>query len=42
MITTLGGLCRYRFGDVVRLAGFHGTAPLVEVRVTHRVSGHAS
>jgi len=32
VVTTLGGLCRYRLGDVVRVAGFHGGAPLVECR----------
>ena len=32
VITNLGGLYRYRIGDVVRVAGFHGGAPLVEFR----------
>ena len=32
IVTTLGGLCRYRIGDVVRVVGRHGTAPLVEFR----------
>lgn len=32
VVTTLGGLCRYRIGDVVRVVGRHGTAPLVEFR----------
>ena len=32
VVTTLGGLCRYRIGDVVRMVGRHGDAPLVEFR----------
>ena len=32
VVTNLGGLCRYRLGDVVRVAGFHRAAPLVEFR----------
>ena len=32
VVTNLGGLCRYRIGDVVRVVGFHGAAPLVEFR----------
>lgn len=32
VVTTLGGLCRYRLGDVVRAVGRHGGAPLVEFR----------
>jgi len=30
VITNLGGLCRYRIGDVIRVVGFHHGAPLVE------------
>ena len=29
VVTTLGGLCRYRIGDVVKHVGYHGEAPLV-------------
>jgi len=32
VVTTLGGLCRYRIGDVVRIVGRHADAPLVEFR----------
>ncbi|KAJ1446325.1 GH3 auxin-responsive promoter [Pelagophyceae sp. CCMP2097] len=32
VVTNLGGLWRYRIGDVVRVVGFHGEAPLVEFR----------
>ena len=32
VITNLGGLCRYRIGDVVKVVGFHKQAPLVEFR----------
>ena len=32
VVTTLGGLCRYRIGDVVRVVGRHRDAPLVEFR----------
>jgi len=33
VVTTLGGLCRYRLGDVVRPVGYHcGGAPVVEFR----------
>jgi hypothetical protein len=30
IITNLTGLYRYRFGDVIRCAGYHGEAPIVE------------
>jgi hypothetical protein len=30
VVTTLGGLCRYRLGDVVTVVGRHGAAPLVK------------
>ena len=30
VITNLGGLCRYRIGDVVKVVGFHKNGPLVE------------
>ena len=32
VVTNLGGLYRYRLGDVVRVTGFHEHAPLVEFR----------
>ena len=32
VVSNLGGLCRYRLGDVVRVAGFHHAAPVVEFR----------
>jgi len=32
VITNLGGLYRYRLGDVVKLVKFHGGAPVVEFR----------
>ena len=32
VVTTLGGLCRYRLGDVVRLVSYHHAAPVVEFR----------
>jgi auxin responsive GH3 family protein len=32
VVTNLGGLTRYRIGDVVRVRGFHHGAPLVEFR----------
>ena len=32
IVTTLGGLCRYRIGDVVRVVGHHFGAPVVEFR----------
>ena len=32
VVTTLGGLCRYRIGDVVTLVGRHGEAPVVEFK----------
>lgn len=32
VITNLGGLCRYRVGDVVRVVGHHHGAPLVDFR----------
>jgi len=31
-MTNLSGFCRYRFGDVVRIGGFHHEAPMVEFR----------
>ena len=31
VVTTRCGLCRYRVGDVVKVTGFRGEAPLVEV-----------
>ncbi len=30
MVTTLSGLMRYRLGDVVRVSGFYGEAPVVD------------
>ena len=30
VISNLGGLCRYRIGDVVKVVGFHKQSPLVE------------
>ena len=32
VVTNLGGLARYRIGDVVRVRGFHRAAPVVEFR----------
>jgi len=32
ILTTRGGLCRYRIGDVVRIAGKVGQMPLVELQ----------
>lgn len=32
VLTNLSGLFRYRFGDVVRVSGFHNAAPMVEFR----------
>ena len=32
VVTNLGGLCRFRIGDVVRVVGFHERAPLVQFR----------
>ncbi|CAN6373983.1 unnamed protein product [Urochloa humidicola] len=34
VVTTYAGLCRYRIGDVLRVTGFHNTAP--EFRFTRR------
>lgn len=31
VITNLGGLCRYRFGDVIKVVGFNKTSPKIEV-----------
>ena len=32
VVTTLGGLCRYRIGDVVEFTGRHGRAPVCKFR----------